>query len=393
MADSVVSGWVDNRVRNHVQGELRLLGRPDPVRLELTGNACPDLAGCRVDFINPRPCPGDPLTLAGSQQGRVGDLTAARKCRVYDVPLEEVLRLADAGQPAPEHLANTLYLEWFSAANGRVVIESTTFTLTMSERAWTLSPEEDAERDRQVRAAMGDFMADLERGRGEDAPEDPDDDGPMDEFEAEAFLREGDQRSERYRIALEKYRNHPDEERLVAREMGWTWIEDHLDADARGLFEEDKRDGELEETLPELEPDPLTEGRDWIRDEDGRPEHPLALRARTLGVALWKDLDGRGLFAEGAPPDALDLASSTHCMAAKLAGALNGLGYRDDPDTGLLIAWTKRAMPFLNAALSAAQRLRDAGVVPADVLDGYTGQLLAVRDEILALLQRYRDGR
>lgn len=394
MADSVVSGWIDNRVRGRVVGEIRLLGRADAVRLELEGDACPDLAGSRLDFTNPAPRSGDPLTLAASQDGTVGDLTAARKCRVYDVPLEEVFRLADAGQPAPEHLANTLYLEWFSEANGRVVIESTTFTLTMSERAWTMSPDEQAERDQRVRAAMGDFMADLERGRGADTPDDPDDEGPMDEFEAEAFLREGDQRSERYRLALEKYRNHPDAERLVAREMGWTWIEDHLDADARGLFDKARREAEAEaeEPLPELEPEPTTAGRDWIRDEDGRPVHPLARRARDLAVEVWKDLNGRGLFEDGAPPDAPDLASSIQCMSAKLAGALNNLCYRDRPDTGLVIAWTKRSLPFLNAALAAGQRLREAGVLPADVLDGYIGRLLAIRDEIMALMQRYRDG-
>ena len=78
-------------------------------------------------------------------------------------------------------------------------------------------------------------------------------------------------------------------------------------------------------------------------------------------------------------------------MAAKLAGALNSLGCRVDPDTGLLIAWTKRSLPFLNAALSAAQRLRETGLVPAEVLEGYTGELLALRDEIMALMQRYRD--
>ena len=41
--------------------------------------------------------------------------------------LEQALEMIDRCEKPPEHMANCLYLEWFSEANGRVVIESTDY--------------------------------------------------------------------------------------------------------------------------------------------------------------------------------------------------------------------------------------------------------------------------
>ena len=94
--ESVVRGEIDNRMKGVVRGRLWLEGVEEPVTLQLSGNAHRDLA-------------------------------ASRKVRVFDVPLEQALEMIDRGEKPPEHLANCLYLEWFSEANGRVVIESTDY--------------------------------------------------------------------------------------------------------------------------------------------------------------------------------------------------------------------------------------------------------------------------
>ena len=52
------------------------------------------------------------------------------------------MRLYELGEPAPWHWANALYLEWFSERNGRVVIQTAEFRLTLSAPAWTLTPDE-----------------------------------------------------------------------------------------------------------------------------------------------------------------------------------------------------------------------------------------------------------
>ena len=137
--DSVQRGEIDNRERGVVRGKIWLHGFPEPVTLDLKGNACPDLAGCLLTFENPErtvPMRTD-ARMEPLQRGTIGDLTASRKVRVFDLPIEEAYERLKEKLPVPEHLANCLYLEWFSEANGRVVIESADFKLAMSPPVWT----------------------------------------------------------------------------------------------------------------------------------------------------------------------------------------------------------------------------------------------------------------
>src|SRR5450759_1653354 len=120
----IARGVIDSRNPGRVIGSLWLVGRVEPVRLELEGDPLRDLAGCLLSFENPRSEAGELGNFAALQTGTVGDMTASRKARVPDVAMEEMLRLSREGQPVPSHLANILYLEWFSVSNGRVVIEA-----------------------------------------------------------------------------------------------------------------------------------------------------------------------------------------------------------------------------------------------------------------------------
>ncbi len=158
--DSVVRGEIDNRVKGVVRGKIWIAGRPEPVALELAGNAWPDLAGCLLTFSNPLPPVPHPhiASLNPVQNGNIGDLTASRKVRVFDVPLQQALDMLHRHERPPEHMANSLYLEWFSEANGRVVIESADYKLTISTPRWRMTPQEDAERAKQAAAGMADFM-------------------------------------------------------------------------------------------------------------------------------------------------------------------------------------------------------------------------------------------
>jgi hypothetical protein len=158
--DSVVRGEVDNRAKGMVRGKVWLAGRAEPVVLELKGNAWPDLAGCLLTFTNPqKPLPGSQVgSLRAMQRGSIGDMTASRKVRVFDVPLEEALEMIRRKEKPPEHLANSLYLEWFSEANGRVVIESADYDLVISAPEWRLTPAEEADRANQAAEGMVDFM-------------------------------------------------------------------------------------------------------------------------------------------------------------------------------------------------------------------------------------------
>ena len=158
--DSVARGEIDNRAKGIVRGKIWLAGRDGPIVLELKGNAWPDLAGCLLTFTNPQKLLPHPhlASLHSIQRGSIGDLTASRKVRVFDVPLEEALAMIRRKEKPPEHMANSLYLEWFSEANGRVVIESASYDLAISAPEWRMTPKEEAERAKQAAAGMADFM-------------------------------------------------------------------------------------------------------------------------------------------------------------------------------------------------------------------------------------------
>jgi hypothetical protein len=158
--ESVLRGEIDNRTKGIVRGKVWLAGKDEPVILELKGNAWPDLAGCLLTFTNPHKPVLDPHidSIRPLQQGGAGDITASRKVRVFDVPLEEALAMIRRDEKPPEHMANSLYCEWFSQANGRVVVESADYELTVSAPEWRLTPAENAERARQAAQGMVDFM-------------------------------------------------------------------------------------------------------------------------------------------------------------------------------------------------------------------------------------------
>lgn len=185
--DSVVRGEIDNRIKGVVRGRVWLEGRETPLELALAGNAHPDLAGCRLTFVNPLPRQPDPglEALHPLQEGTIGDLTASRKARVPAVPMEEFLHWPkEKGRP-PSRWANCLYLEWFSEANGRVVIESADFELTISAPEWRLTPEEDRDRARQAADGMHGFFGQLSAAVQEQERRQKPPDAPWDEHDYE----------------------------------------------------------------------------------------------------------------------------------------------------------------------------------------------------------------
>jgi hypothetical protein len=199
--EHVLRGKIDNRTRGRVTGEIWLAGIDQPLVLELAGDCAPDLAGCELSFENPDPVPMTTKPPAPQQRGPAGDLTAARKVRVFDVPIEEALAMSRRGETPPEHMANAVYLEWFSERSGRVVIESADYRLQISEPAWRYTKEEIAERDRRIAEEETPFaIAITQDGETEE----------WDEVRYEQFLRESDALTEKYGRLLEKYADHPE---------------------------------------------------------------------------------------------------------------------------------------------------------------------------------------
>ena len=149
------------------------------------------------------------------------------------------MAMSRRGEKPPEHMANAIYLEWFSELNGRVVIESADYRLQISEPAWRYTPEEIAERERGIAHEQTPFaIAITQDGETQE----------WDEIRYEQFLRESDARTERYGRLLEKYADHPDSERIIAREMGWTWLEEALDQQEKEKEQEQEQETDTKRT-------------------------------------------------------------------------------------------------------------------------------------------------
>ncbi|MFH0953151.1 MAG: hypothetical protein V1873_02350 [Verrucomicrobiota bacterium] len=394
---SVVRGDIDNRERGRVTGLVWLFGREHPVELRLAGNCRRDLAGTHFTFTNPKPEAGDAVDLAPVQDGQVGDITAARKVR--DIPEADLEKLAAGrgGAGADTYpLANALYVEWFSGANGRVVIETTKYAVQILERAWTLSAAEEQAQREANRKALVEWLAGV-TGQVDAADDDPDefdfeDYEPMDEFQWEKFMRESDATTDKFSKLFEKYADDPDRERIIAREMGWSWLEEAL-AEEEAAAPEPADLAEAGEEPPEMVPNPLKEGVDWVRDEHGYVEHPLTLRAHELGLDLWRDAEARGLMEDPAQKDVHEMVFETQTTAAKLAGALNHLAYDEAPEGGFVVAALKRALNHLHQAIAAAERVSAAKAAALEQMPAYGRTLFEIRQEILALMQRFRQAK
>ena len=391
--DSVVRGEIDNRVKGIVRGRIWVEGRAEPVVLELRGNAWPDLAGCLLTFTNPqkRIAHHHLDSLQTEQKGTIGDLTASRKVRVFDIPLQEALEMIRRKEKPPEHMANSLYLEWFSERNGRVVIESADYELTISPPEWRLTREEDQERAQQAASGMQDFMQRLNDAievhqQGQKDPKEP-----WDEHDYEKFLKESDARTDKYMDLLDKYGDSDEAEARIAREMGWEREMTEEEAE-----EENRRIEEInaacEEALnePEPEPDPEREGIDWIRTESGDFRHPLQNRCFESSIKFWHRIEELGLD-KTADKDLEQFIFEFQTTGAKLAGALNGIARGANfSEASFTVAYLKRALDHLHKCQAGLEAVAPKKLLPESLVNEARKELFELREGVLRLMDEFR---
>ncbi|MFA5203385.1 MAG: hypothetical protein WC708_03175 [Lentisphaeria bacterium] len=393
----VVRGEIDNRVRGKVRGRVWLAGCAEPLLLELAGNPWRDLAGCRLEFENPKPqaVPHRPA-ISPDQTGTAGDITASRKVRVPDLPVEEFSRQCKAGKKPPAHWANALYLEWFSHTTGRVVIESAEYNLKLSMPEWRMTEVEEREQKVANGKAMTAFLARLtdriEKNR--QAARDGDD-AELDEFGWEKTLRASDTVGEKYAELLDKYGDDPEAEDIIHREMGWHRDEEELTPEQTAWRQEMAEIMEAAMASVEQENKDETwkqggEAGDAISDHE---HHPLVRRATDAAMTLWRWCKDHGLMdGNNADEDVAEMTFRGQMLSAKLAGALNGTARNLPMLDGFVVAALKRALPILDAALAATQRVgaKAPPLVPAANLDTYRHELFAIREEMLRLMDEFR---
>lgn len=360
--DQVVRGEIDNRRHGRVTGRIWLLGRPAPLELDLAGNPLRDLAGARLLFRHRAPQPGRIDGLATRQDGVVGDITASRKVRVPEVEVREMLRLAADGLAYPWHWGNALYLEWFSQANGRVVIESTCYELTLEdEPAWVMRAEEEEAQQRSNQRALTEFM----RGpgtAGHDAGPLADHDPGEDDDEAQSAAEaEADAEDARQSLLLDRIGRRLDHEGLDGDNFERILAEEHLRLRReRGEPEPPPPTPEEEEEHRARIEEMNTAARDDLEEQDktGAPphiDHPLVVRCRDLALDLhrtteWHDDEAAPLHREH---PLCEIREGVMIASGKLAGALNRFAGEDDdwpPDplfAGHTLVRLKKARRYL----------------------------------------------
>lgn len=395
--EAVIRGELDNRTRGRVTGRIWFSGREEPVELELTGNCWSDLAGRRLEFSNPDPQPGDVEKLAARQKGSVGDITASRKVKVPDIPLDQVGEYYAAKKPFPWHWANALYLEWYSERNGRVVIETASFDLKVvgDEPTWEMSEAEEEQQRQTNGAAMTDFMERLAEATGtqdlevvDDTPEEWNA-KPQTEEEAE----QQQERSERLADRIEA---------RLAREG--------KDADYEKILEEEIERMQRERGEPEPTPEDLARKAEWIEEmnraaeealanpdpeveEELHYQHPLVTRATELSFQMRETAKKEGWLPENHSPEhpVAELLDATMIAGPKLAGALNSRYWPPEIEfCAHTIVRLKRARVYLEDALRATESCQEEKLIKPEHLGPIVVDLIDLAreaDELIAELR------
>jgi len=183
LSELVIAGFFMNSTGYCTHGRLLLRGGEMAVAFELTGDPSPDLRGRKFEFEVPgndrEPSDEDRRLVARfkpHQIGPTGEMTAARKVRVFDCSVEEFLRRSELGEPPPTRWEECLYLEWFSQ-NGQVVIE-----LPISKLRF-LSDDEIAARDQAEKESFEAEMREMDERQREESPDGKTDEAMEDDIQ------------------------------------------------------------------------------------------------------------------------------------------------------------------------------------------------------------------
>lgn len=365
--EAVVRGEIDNRTRGRVVGRLWLAGRDVPVTLDLEGDGWRDIAGRKLEFVNAQPKPADLGGFTAIQRGCVGDITASRKVKVPDIPMDQIGEYYARKQPWPWHWGNSLYLEWFSATNGRVVIESAGYERRIvGEPAWEMTEQEETRQREKNGAAITGFIERLGEALVPADPEGAEDKEwnarPQSEAEAEAMQERSDRLADRINARMEREGDEADFEKILEEEL------------------ERKR---REEGRPEPTPEQLARNAEWIDEMNAsaaealtqpdpelesllRRKHPLAQRAFEFSLQVRHQAKAGGWLPADAGEEhpVAELEGSLMKAGAKLAGALNGREWPPNLEScaGIIVR-LKRARVYLDDALRALESCQEQQLV------------------------------
>ena len=375
---AVIRGEIDNTTRDNVRGRLWLVGREDPVIMDLRGNAWRDVAGCKITFTNPNPSPGPASAVRPKQKGHVGDITAS--CKVEC------------------ETANALYIEWFSEENGRVFIEGTDFEVSISAWVWEMNEAEEEAQKMSNLQAMREWLAGIIQRP--EPKEENDDEFDASEESWEESLKQSDRLTDANLEAIDKYGVDGLLDDRIAFVMGW----DHMLDGSRGRErEDDDAEGEnwkeSHKVMPELDGIEMELDdkafSDYLEEESEREAHPLQTMAHDFVLRLLTEIKEERAenAAQRDGSTALDrFIRNSLNISGKLTGALGTQDFGSSFQTGHTLAILRRCLNWANDAFAGLNELM---VAPEwkdrqELLNDFRAELFAIRDGINDLRKQLR---
>ncbi len=141
----LICGELDNTVQGKVTGWMRFVGIKGKVTFDLEGNFHRDIRGAKIRLIggatdSEPDAEGYMQGFAPHQTGKVGDITA--------------------GLPPADYISGSVYVEWYSQLNGRVVLELEQDQLQLLSRPIPACESDPISREEQNRS-MAEFLGSL----------------------------------------------------------------------------------------------------------------------------------------------------------------------------------------------------------------------------------------
>jgi len=162
-----------------------------PVELILRGNCRRDLAGTRLDFINPNPKAQSDIVekIYTMQRGVVAGMTVSQRVKVPLISGEQFEEFLEQQKEIPFEWQNGLSLEWYTLTNDKVLIEATDYELKLTEHKWELDAKADRLQRLKSKIEVSHFLDIVEQAQDAEAHLQEDKVAEVDEFEWERRLK------------------------------------------------------------------------------------------------------------------------------------------------------------------------------------------------------------
>ena len=207
-------------------------------------------------------------------------------------------------------------------------------------------------------------------------PSQYEDEGPWTEEQWEQFMRQSDVRTAKYGELLETLKDHPDQDAIIDREMGWD--------------QEDEVDEEWQEFLESLDTEPDEEVAAHIEAKENELKSmPVYQRSYAFGMMVHNALKPYVIEdQEEQDEDVAEARVNAFTIAAKLRGG-HAMGY-DDQALGGNVVCCKRSLEAAENCLSAIGSLRDREVLPADAAAELLAEGTGIRDMVAERVEELR---